>query len=166
MTAPLSRPDLHADETIRFEQRFTPRMFLTHLKTTVVVTDRRVLVYHPRVIFGVVEHGYAKGEIPLRHVAQISSGTTTSTGRILGAIGCLVLALGLFTGSTLLVSEGLGVLIGLVLLGAAAFLFLSAHTNGVVFTSTGGRALVASGSKAELPAIEQAAAEIGTLLFS
>ncbi|GAA1908489.1 MAG: hypothetical protein INR72_02920 [Williamsia herbipolensis] len=166
MTTSLSRPELQSDEVVRFEQQFTPRMFLSHIKTTVVVTDRRVMVHTPHVIFGFIEHGYIKREIPLRHVSQISSGTATSTSRIVYAVGCALFALMLFSGGFASGFGGIGVLFGLVLLVASVVLFLSAHVNGVFFRSTGGGVLAASGSKSELPQIERAGAEIGKLLFT
>ena len=53
-----------------------------HLKTTVTVTDRRVIVHRPQTIFGFIERGYLLEETPLRHVTEVTSGNTTSTRHI------------------------------------------------------------------------------------
>ena len=70
MTAPATQPVLVEGETVRFQTQFTPHVIFSHLKTTVTITDRRVVVHHPNQLFGVIPSGYLQEEIPLRHVAN------------------------------------------------------------------------------------------------
>ncbi|NKY61090.1 hypothetical protein HGA04_04870 [Gordonia rubripertincta] len=176
MTAAM-QPALLMGESVRFQTQFTPHMILTYLKTTVTVTDRRVIVHHPHQLFGVIPYGYLQKEVPLRHVAQISSGSATSTIRILFALAVFCFAIGVIflgreavdPGSILfgIDSRGaLGVLFGLILLAIAVVLFMTAHSNGIFVYSTGGGVLVANGARSEMPHIQHTAAELGRLIFS
>ncbi|MET9202900.1 hypothetical protein [Gordonia sp. NPDC003585] len=51
-------------------------------------------------------------------------------------------------------------------LAIAIALFVTAHSNGVFFHSTGTGVLAARGSKSELPQIKQSGVEIGRLIFT
>ncbi len=160
-------PALLAGEVVRYHGRFTPHLILTHIKTTVTITDRRVIVHDPHLLFGFIPHGYIQHEAPLRHVSQISSGNATSGRHIFYGVGLVFLALWMFTtdflGGPFMILQ---VLLGLVFLLLAAVLFFTASTTGIFFHSTGGGRLVAAGSRSELAEIQRAGHEIGQLLFS
>ncbi|MCX2963145.1 hypothetical protein [Gordonia aquimaris] len=160
-------PALLAGEVVRYHGQFTPRTFVTHAKTTVTVTDRRVIVHDPHLLFGIFRHGFIQHEAPLRHVSRLSLGTKASGRRMFYGAVSIVLALTFFaTAASLGVSSGLGLLLGLVFLGIAVFMFITANTTGIFFDTTGGGVLVAAGNKSELPEMHRAGFEIGQLLFS
>ncbi|UEA57821.1 hypothetical protein LK459_14530 [Gordonia otitidis] len=168
MTAAAAQPPLLQGETVQFHAQFSPRLILKHIKTTVTVTNRRVVVHEPHVIFGFIEHGHYLGEIPLRHVAQISTGNTTSSRRLMIGTACVLLGVVFFMSGLALGASGspFAVLLALILIVAGVIFFATAHSNGIVFRSTGGSALVAHGSKSELPQIDHAGHIIGSLIFS
>ncbi|MDL9948665.1 hypothetical protein QSJ19_24380 [Gordonia sp. ABSL11-1] len=165
MTAAAPSTGIVAGEIIRYQGQFTPHFILTHIKSTVTITDRRVIVHHPHLLFGFIRHGYIQHEAPLRHVSQISTGNATSTRRIVYGVAALFVALwALAAGGAY--SPALGVLVGLLFLGIAVVMFLTANTTGIFFHSTGGGRLTAAGARSELPEIQRAANEIGQILFS
>lgn len=154
------------DEHVRYEASFTPHLILKHIKTTLVVTDRRVLVHHPHVIFGFIEHGYAKREIPLRHVSLVAAGTRTSTSEVIKAVvaalvGFVVITSGSGFGGAI---GAIAILVGLVLFGAAVLWFLGAYGNAVSIHSTSGASIEARGSKQEFAQIQEVGDEVGRLL--
>ncbi len=152
------------DEQVRYEASFTPHLILKHIKTTLVVTDRRVLVHHPHVIFGFFEHGYAKREIPLRHVSLVAAGTRTSTSEVIKAVVAALVGIAAITSGYGGAIGAIAILVGLVLLAAAVLWFLGANGNAVSIQSTGGESIVARGSKQQFAQIQQAGDEIGRLL--
>lgn len=166
MTAAAAQPPLLDGEVVHYHAQFSPRLILKHIKTTVTLTNRRVIVHEPHVIFGFFEHGHFLGEIPLRHVAAISTGNTTSSRRIMWGTFAILLGLLVLGSGAVLQSAGASVLLALILIVIGVIFFATAHSNGIVFRSTGGSTLAAHGSKAELPQIEHAGQIIGSQIFS
>lgn len=166
MTAAAAQPPLLQGEVVEYHAQFSPRLLLKHIKTTVTLTNRRVIVHEPHVIFGFIEHGHFLGEIPLRHVAQISTGNTTSSRRVMWGTILLIAGLSCLVGGGSIGLSGVPVLLGLILIIVGVVFFATAHSNGIVFRSTGGSVLAAHGSKSELPQIEQAGQIIGNQIFS
>ncbi|GAB41268.1 hypothetical protein [Gordonia sputi] len=166
MTAIAAQPPLLEGEVVEYHAQFSPRLLLKHIKTTVTLTNRRVIVHEPHVIFGFIEHGHFLGEIPLRHVSQISTGNTTSSRRIMWGTIAVLVGLFFLMSSGALGLTGVSVLVGLLFIVVGVVFFATAHSNGIVFRSTGGSNLVAHGSKSELPQIEQAGQIAGNLIFS
>ncbi|MCH5643968.1 MULTISPECIES: hypothetical protein [unclassified Gordonia (in: high G+C Gram-positive bacteria)] len=164
MTAPIQTP-LVMGESVRFQTQFTPHMILTHLKTTVTITDRRVMVHRPHQLFGVIPSGYLLEEAPLRHISNVTSGSATSTRRVLYGLSSLGMALFFFFSSYSELGRFV-IVLGLIFLVIAVVCFATAHSNGVVFHSTGGGILAAHGARSETPQIQQTAVEIGRLIFS
>jgi len=165
MTSAL-QPSLLQGETIYHQTQFTPSAVTPHLKTTVTVTDRRVIVHRPQTIFGFIERGYLLEETPLRHVTEVTSGNTTSTRHITyGSAAVFVgfMALMMSMGSPI---GGASVLFTLICLGVGAVFFLTAHRNALVIRNTGSGTLSAYGSKTETPAIADTAVKLGELIFS
>ncbi|GAB2659667.1 hypothetical protein GCM10027169_23380 [Gordonia jinhuaensis] len=159
-----SQTALAAGEMVRYQGQFTPHMIRAHMKTTVTITDRRVVVNKPHMLFGLIPHGYLEAESPLRHISQLSVGHHTSGRRLV-----LGVVLGLCALSALWQAVADGdvryLLAFLVLLVGTIVAVLSATTTGIFFRNTGGGVLVASSGRSELAEAQRARAEIGQLLF-
>ena len=80
MTSAL-QPSLLQGETIYHQTQFTPSAVTPHLKTTVTVTDRRVIVHRPQTISDSSNAAIYWKRLPW-HVTEVTSGNTTSTRHI------------------------------------------------------------------------------------
>lgn len=76
-------------ESIIRQQSFTPHLILTYLKTTVILTNRRLVVSSPNTIFGLIPHGYSVHTAPIESITDVAYGN----GRETGAMGKLTLLL-------------------------------------------------------------------------
>lgn len=75
--------DLLPGETVIQHSNFTPYLIRAHLKTTVILTDRRVVMTKPGTIFWFIPHGYTTHTTPLEAVSDVACGD----GRQSGAFG-------------------------------------------------------------------------------
>ena len=66
---------LRDGESIVKEQLFTPNLLLFWMKTKFVLTNKRLVVYKPNFIFGLIPKGYERLDQPLRTISAISSST-------------------------------------------------------------------------------------------
>ncbi|MFW0874787.1 hypothetical protein [Rhodococcoides corynebacterioides] len=148
-----------------FSEQFSPNMFLTQFKTTMVITDRRVIVRRPNALFGVIPMGYNEETSPLRHISQVNAGESFSTRHML--YGGLAIVLGLINlgGGGSMFGGGLAV-VGLVLIGVGAFLIYAAHELGVGFRNHGGGVLFAAASKSERGKVEAAKRAVNDIVFA
>ncbi|MCK0438491.1 hypothetical protein MUG78_03170 [Gordonia alkaliphila] len=58
MTTPPPITLLPGEQVIRHAE-FTPRLILVYLKTSMVLTNRRLVVSSPNTLFGFIPHGYS-----------------------------------------------------------------------------------------------------------
>lgn len=155
---------LLADESIVGEWYFTPRQILAHLKTHVVLTDQRVLVSDPNTIFGIIPLGYHTSSAPHAAVDQVNHGTRVVSSRVLlGAGLVLYLLFNLVTGSLdyggFYVGPA-GLIMGLALLGGAAYCFVTARVVGIFLHAGGASTIGARARGSELASVEAAAFQI------
>ncbi|NIL82505.1 variant leucine-rich repeat-containing protein [Rhodococcoides kroppenstedtii] len=151
-------------ERERFSEQFSPNIILTQFKTTMVITDRRVIVRQPNAIFGIIPRGYNEQTSPLRHVSQINAGESFSTRKLIqGGIG-VIMGLYLTAGMAAL-SPALSV-IGLLVIGLGAFLLYTAHELGIGFRNHGGGVLFAAASKSERAKVEAAKRAVDDIVFA
>jgi hypothetical protein len=155
--------DIHltAGERILFRTQFTPHLILSHLKVSVVATNKRLVVQEPNTLFGVISQGYLEKASPLSTITQITAGNAMSGRKLVGGAVSVLAALYFFLGL-----PGYGIIVGLALLALAAFLFLSARTVGIFFHNFGGGVLAAPAGHREEPAVEHAKRRINDLLFA
>lgn len=78
-TTPPPIPLLPGEQVIRHID-FTPRLILTYLKTTMILTNRRVVVSSPNTLFGFIPHGYSVHAAPLETVTDVACGNGRETG--------------------------------------------------------------------------------------
>lgn len=81
---PGDAPPIHllpGEKVLRTSQ-FTPRLILVHLKTTMVLTDQRLVVSRPMTIFWVFPHGYSVISAPLWEITDVSCGDRRETGGV------------------------------------------------------------------------------------
>lgn len=149
-------------EVIRFSDHFCPNMILTHLTTTVVLTDKRIIVRRPNTLFGIIPVGYNEHSTPVGQIAQISAGESFSSKLIAAAAGCLLVAL---YGFVLPSPTTIPKLLALLLLAIAVFLFFKAHNLGLVIRNTGAGVLAAAAARSERNKLAYVQATIRDLLF-
>ncbi|MBY6368135.1 variant leucine-rich repeat-containing protein [Rhodococcoides corynebacterioides] len=151
-------------ERARFSEEFSPNIILTQFKTTMVITDRRVIVRQPNAIFGIIPRGYNEQTSPLRHVSQINAGESFSTRKLIqGGLGVIM---GLYlTAGLAAFSPALAVL-GLLVIALGAFLLYTAHELGIGFRNHGGGVLFAAASKSERGKVEAAKRAVTDIVFA
>lgn len=156
---PLSDPGapgiaLMRGETTQIDVSFSPHLILQHLRTRVLLTDRRVIVQWPHTLFGVIPLGYACGSAPLDAINQVNHGHMMRSGRVLA--GASALAAGVLT----LFAGSQGVLITLLLFALAAVMFMTARVTGVFFDTGGNHLLAAAGRGRDTAAVEETAQRV------
>ncbi len=151
---------LFADESIVGEWYFTPRQILAHLKTHVVLTDQRVLVSDPNTILGIIPLGYHTSSAPHAAVDQVDHGTRVISTRLLLGVGAVLTLLYNIVDGTYAYG-GLAELIWvLMLLGVAAYCFITARVVGIFLHASGASTIGARARGSELPSVEAAAFQI------
>ncbi|XVX20458.1 hypothetical protein ACQP1U_00850 [Actinomycetota bacterium] len=162
---PTGQITLLPGERLERDVQFTPHLILQHLKTRVVLTDRRAIVQHPQTLFGIIPLGYSVSSAPWRAIDEISYGTRVR-GRYL-VLGALLVLWGLFTlmsGSAMGMFGPSGyygggislmtVLFGLFILAVAAYVFFKARVVGI-FVDAGIAPMVAAARGGELARVEE-----------
>lgn len=137
-----------------FAADFTPSPILRHIKTGLVVTDRRVVVRHPQYIFFVIKVGYAESGTPIHQVCEVTTGRVLSRSRVMsallsGGIGLMTLMYALPMMGFSPVAGGLGFLLALALLAFAAFQAWLARSLSLIVSHVGGGALRVDADKSE-----------------
>lgn len=79
MTAPPPITLLPGEQVIRHAE-FTPRLILVYLKTSMILTNRRLVVSSPNTIFGFIPHGYSVQSAPLSAISDVACGNMRDTG--------------------------------------------------------------------------------------
>lgn len=158
MTSP-AQPALLPGESVRYHAALTPRLILKHLKTTLVVTDRRVIVQEPNTLFGLIPMGHLEQSAPLSSVVTVNDGEHTSSRNLLfGSISA-------FMALYLLIGGGILALGALVFAVIAALLFLTAFHTGISIRTSGGNALQANSGRSERHLVAEAKAQVNFLVF-
>ena len=67
-------------ESVLKHSVFTPYLIRAHLKTTMILTDQRVVVSRPNTIFWFIPHGHTTQAAPLEAVSDVSCGDGRETG--------------------------------------------------------------------------------------
>lgn len=150
-------------ETLRLSTQFSPYLILTHLKITLVVTDRRVVVRRPNTIFAVIPRGFLEQATPLTRVSEIAAGEAVSTPHLFFGTGSLLAGLLSLFGA--LVPDVAGRLVGLVLLGISAYLLLTSMHIGIWVRNHGGGVLRAPAGHNERRLVDEARKCLEALLF-
>ncbi len=166
--------DLAPGETILHQAYFTPYLLRQHLKSQVLLTDKRLVVSHPMTIFALIPAGYVISSAPYSHVQRLDCGTLISTRRLtVGAALALAALLSLTEPGRLMFGGGFynsdltvtGVLFFLLLAAGAAICFITARKVGMFFSA--GEGLVAIRSRGhELPTVRDTAHKVVSLLRS
>ncbi|MFC7961315.1 variant leucine-rich repeat-containing protein [Rhodococcoides kroppenstedtii] len=153
-------------ETVRFSAQFSPNILLTHLKTGVVVTDKRVIVRRPNTVLGLVPLGFTDSTSPLTQVTEVTATETISGRKLVSGLFCLFVSLILFVNSDFIGFTGeQSVLLGLILIGVALYLFATAYRIGLIFRNQGSGELLARTARGERRELESSKAHIDVLLF-
>ncbi|MCE1178376.1 MAG: zinc ribbon domain-containing protein [Micrococcales bacterium] len=172
---PTGQISLLPGERLERDVQFTPHLILQHLKTRVVLTDRRAIVQHPQTIFGIIPLGYYLSSAPWDAIDGISYGTRVRTRYVVaGAILVLWGLLTLATGGIMSALGGYGgyygggisgasVLFMLLLWAIAAYLFFKARVVGI-FVDAGIAPMVAAARGGELGRVEEAGQDAIRLL--
>ncbi|MEV6554992.1 hypothetical protein AB0M22_04690 [Nocardia sp. NPDC051756] len=150
-------------ETLRLSTQFSPFLILTHLKITLAVTDRRVVVRRPNTIFAVIPRGFFEQATPLTQVSEIAAGEAVSTPHLFFGTGSLLA--GLLSLFGVLIPDVAGRLIGLVLLGISAYLLLTSMHIGIWVRNHGGGVLRAPAGRNERRLVDEARQCLDALLF-
>lgn len=116
-------------ETGKETADFSPNIVLSWLKTTIVVTNRRIVYKQPNTLAGIIPLGYAESSMPIGAVAGVSVNVKFKALRaILGAFVALV-SLGVFSASAF---------VGIVLLVIGVLLLLTCVAAEMELTNSGG----------------------------
>lgn len=131
-------------ENVLYQAEFTPHPFLRHVKTKLVITDRRVIARRPLTWFLFFRKGFHQSSCPLEHVSQFSYGDRRYGARLVfGTLLCLTIV---------------GLPIGIYLIMAARVIALSFH-------GTGGGHVLAEADPRELHLVESAARAIDAIFY-
>lgn len=149
-------------EVLRYRADFSPYLVMSHLRVTMLLTDRRVIVQRPHTLFGFVPRGYSEQSSPVDAVCEVISGEQVSSRKI--ASGAFFGLFGLY----LLFGLGgpVGILLGLVLLGCAAFQILSSQSMGVFVRNHGAGILAAPAGRAERAEVDRAKLALSEVLYA
>lgn len=147
-----------------YRASFSPHLLLTHLKVSLVVTNRRVIVQEPHTLFGVIAHGYAEHSSRHEVIAEVVAGDRLSSRKFVWGAGAALFAL--YALAQLGGLGAFGVLLALALLVAAAAMFLTARVNGVFLRNTGGGLLVAPAGRQQRALVDEAKAAINEILMA
>lgn len=81
-----------------YQQLFSPNLLLFWMKTSLSITNRRVVARHPNTIFGVIPLGYNETSMPISAIAQVNTSLTVKPARLIVfgilAIGCIFMGIG------------------------------------------------------------------------
>lgn len=84
---------------MRFYPQYSPNLIFKHLRSTLAITDRRVVVQSPSTIFDIFPVDMSETTSPLHAVADVSAGDHQSTRKIaMGAVATIMALLSLITG--------------------------------------------------------------------
>lgn len=120
---------LSKDEVIVKEQLFTPNLLFFWIKTKFILTNKRLVVYKPSFIFGLIPKGYDRLDQPIKTISAISSSKKYS---IFSAfIGLFVFFLGLSTLS-------FSFLVGIILLLLSFECFTNVVVSSLLIKNNGG----------------------------
>ncbi len=144
-------------ETTRLDASFSPHLILQHLRTRVLLTDRRVIVQSPHTLFGIIPMGYACGSAPLDAVDQINHGHMMRSSRVLAGLAALLFGLYLLV---LPMGGGVSKLIAIVMLAVAVAMFATARVTGIFFDTGGNHLLAAAGRGKDIGTIEDTAQRV------
>lgn len=86
-------PQLLQGERIVAQDSFTPNLIFKHLRTTIVVTDCRVIVQSPHVLFGVIPFGESVASAPLEEIEQVRHGNLVNPRSLRIGVALLLCAL-------------------------------------------------------------------------
>lgn len=130
-------------EQVLFVSEFTPHPILTHLKTKLVITDRRIISRRPTTWFVFFRRGFYQTSCPLEHVNLFSYGVRQHGRRLVyGILACLSI---------------IGLPYGI-------YLLMTLKSIELAFQSSGSGWVVAEAASDELPAVE-AAARLADAIF-
>jgi hypothetical protein len=153
------------NETSLFAADFTPSPLLRHIKTGLVVTRDRVIVRDPQYMFLIIKVGHAESSVPIRHISEVTVGRVLSPRHVRAALICGVSGLFvMMTGSAFGPLAIFGILMGLVLLGFAAFQAWLARGLALTIAHTGGGALRVDVDKLEFDDMLRAGAVVQELV--
>jgi len=144
-------------ETTKIDVSFSPHLILQHLRTRVLLTDRRVIVQWPHTLFGIIPMGYACGSAPLDAVDQINHGHMMRSGRVLGGIAALLFGLYMLV---VPMGGGISKLLALVVLLVAAAMFATSRVTGIFFDTGGNHLLAANGRGKDIATVEDTAQRV------
>lgn len=82
----MSKPDifLAPGEKGIYSISFRPNLLLFWLKSTFLITNKRIAVKAPNTIFGVIPLGYEENAMPMGSVAGVTSSVEVKAGRLIG----------------------------------------------------------------------------------
>ena len=149
---------LHPDERIEREVWFSPKVLMPHLRTLVVLTNRRVVIRHPHTILGFVPLGYWETSARRSSVSTIGAGTRCQRQLCSESQpGCTGLFqffvdLGGYVGSWV-------VLMALTTSGVAGYLLATARVTGLIVYADGS-SLAGRSTQMELVAVGETAQEM------
>ncbi len=148
-------------EQVVREVWFSPNVLLPHLRTLVALTNQRVVIRHPHTILGFVPLGYWESSAKRSAVATIAAGTRMRTERLLfGGSAALFGLFQLFTSfGGYFGLNGVSLLLALVSLAVAGYLFVTARITGLIVFADG-VAHTAAARGSELASVEQTAADL------
>ena len=107
---------------------FSPPLFF--LRTSVALTDRRVVASSPNVVLGLFPAGANTVTFPLNQVASSQVGNSYGVGSVV--VGLILAVVGL------LLLTGVAVVFGVILLALGVVLVLGGIRAGIKITNTGG----------------------------
>lgn len=120
-----------------YSRNFRPNLLLFWLQTTMVVTNKRIMVRYPNTLLGIIPLGYEESSMPIGSVAGINTAQRVNVGRlllfgVLALISFVIMIQG-FSGG----GAGMAVtfLILMIVFGAMA---ANAITSALVVTNNGG----------------------------
>jgi len=132
-------------EKLLFRAEFTPHPILRHLKTKLVITDRRVVTRQPMTWFVFFRKGFHQSACPLEHISQFSYGDRNHGRRLVtGILLCLTL---------------FGLPMGV-------YYLLTLRSITLSIRATGAGLVMTEADRKELPMVEAAARVIDAILYA
>lgn len=165
-SVPSDHMALLSGEVVQVDVRFTPHPIMQHLKTRVMLTNRRTIVHSPNTVMGFIPLGYHITSAPNEAVDRVMYGTKVRGRRMAGGAALVLYGLlGLLTSSSysaqsLMPFNGaVRVIWALMMMGIGAYLLATARTVGITF-DTGGEGMTFAGGKgSELRMVEDTGAK-------
>lgn len=143
-----------------YRRSFRPNLILFWLRTTILVTNKRIAVKYPNTILGVIPLGFEDRSMPIGSVAGLDTSLRVKAGQVIAGFFVAVL------GVVLMGQVGSAIFYGLVLLLIGVLVLLSGITSSLSVMNNGGGTVETTVSIAERAGLDSFRNRATEIIFS